>query len=379
MPNPTVSFVVPCYKLAHLLPACLQSILAQSYRDFEILILDDASPDHTAEVAASFRDDRIRYIRNDRNIGHLHNYNKGIQASRGRYVWLISADDYLRRPYVLERYVQILETHPRAGYVFCPGVGVVRGGETGLLRYSSFGNADQIVTGHHFLKRLLHHNFIIAASAMARRECYDLSLFPLNEGMGWSGDWYLWCVFALRFDVAYCAEPMVCYRQHDLSMTSVLTTEENVRQCSTGDIEVPWMVRRKAAELGAHSVSDACLQAVAREYVRQGASRHYQGFSGGSRFSFSTTEFEASLASHTRNERERNWVRARFYAGSGDASLRRGDFAEAGRSYLAALCRDPLMAKAYGKLLLLALGKPGQQIRSLLRGRPEHSSEAGPG
>src|ERR1051325_8426833 len=122
--SPTVSFVVPCYKLAHLLKECIQSILAQTYENFEILIMDDCSPDDTESVAQSFADPRIRYIRNETNLKHLRNYNKGIELSRGRYVWLISADDCLRRPYILERYVNLLEKQPNVGYVFCPAVGL---------------------------------------------------------------------------------------------------------------------------------------------------------------------------------------------------------------------------------------------------------------
>ena len=95
-PIPTVSFVVPCYRLAHLLAECVNSILSQTFTDFEVLIMDDKSPDNTAEVANSFKDPRVRYIRNDPNLGALKNYNHGIALSRGKYVWLISADDYLR-------------------------------------------------------------------------------------------------------------------------------------------------------------------------------------------------------------------------------------------------------------------------------------------
>src|ERR1700758_36533 len=91
--TPMVSFVVPCYKLAHFLSDCVHSILAQTCGDFEVLILDDCSPDNTAEVARSFRDSRVHYVRNENNLGNLRNYNKGIGLSRGRYVWLISADD----------------------------------------------------------------------------------------------------------------------------------------------------------------------------------------------------------------------------------------------------------------------------------------------
>src|SRR5262249_32156328 len=121
--NPTVTFVVPCFKLAHFLPECIGSILSQSYRDFEVLIMDDCSPDSTPQVAQSFNDPRVRHVRNERNLGHLRNFNKGIGLARGEYIWLISADDRLRRPYVLERYVQLLQAHPEVGYAFCPAVG----------------------------------------------------------------------------------------------------------------------------------------------------------------------------------------------------------------------------------------------------------------
>jgi glycosyltransferase involved in cell wall biosynthesis len=73
--TPIVSFVVPCYKLAHLLRECVESILSQTYGDFEVLIMDDCSPDNTPEVAQSFQHPRVKYVRNDPNLGHLRNYN----------------------------------------------------------------------------------------------------------------------------------------------------------------------------------------------------------------------------------------------------------------------------------------------------------------
>lgn len=81
---PTASFVIPCYNLGHLLAECVDSILSQTYQDFEILIMDDCSPDNAAEVAATFADPRVRYFRNECNLGHLRNYNKGIALAAGR-------------------------------------------------------------------------------------------------------------------------------------------------------------------------------------------------------------------------------------------------------------------------------------------------------
>src|SRR5258705_13208938 len=76
---PTVSFVVLCYKLAHLLPECINSILSQTYRDFEVLIMDDQSPDNTADVAKLFQDPRLKYFLNENNIGGFRNENEGVR------------------------------------------------------------------------------------------------------------------------------------------------------------------------------------------------------------------------------------------------------------------------------------------------------------
>lgn len=368
MRAPMVSFVVLCYKLAHLLPECVDSILSQTYPDLEVLIMDDCSPDNTAEVATSFHDPRVKHIRNHQNLGLLGNQNEGIRLSRGKYVWIISADDYLRRPYILQRYVELMEKHPRVGYAFCSGVGVRDSQETGVLGYSKYRNRDGIVNGHVFLNKLLYGNIVLAASAMARRECYDkTSLFPLDVvwagaqvDMRWVVDWYLWCIFALWFDVAYFAEPMVCYREHDLSLSNDLT--QNVAMCAAADIAVPWLVRQKANECGLEKLSEDCLRAVAHEYARHGKSKRYRGATS----CMSVNDFEESLCRSTESERERNWIRARFYAAKGDAFFSKGDLPAARRFYLDSLHKDPRMAKVYGKLLF-SLGKPGKYLLRLLR------------
>jgi len=77
--------------------------------------MDDCSPDDTPRVAAAFTDPRVRYVRNEPNLGHLQNYNKGLSLARGEYLWLISADDRLRRPYVVERFVKRMDARRDAG------------------------------------------------------------------------------------------------------------------------------------------------------------------------------------------------------------------------------------------------------------------------
>jgi tetratricopeptide (TPR) repeat protein len=358
MQNPTVSFVVPCYKLSHLLPECLNSIFRQSYSDFEVLVMDDCSPDNTSEIASRFQDQRLRYMRNDQNLGHLRNFNKGIELSRGKYVWIISADDYLRRPYVLERYVDLLEKNPQIGYTFCPGFGVESGMETQIMgRYPARNNRDRIIPGHVLLKKLPGSCFVLAACAMVRRECYEkISFLPLD--LPWSGDWYLWCVFALDYDVGYFAEPMVCYRKHAGSITNRLF-EASPEICCEEDIAVPWRVKKKADEKGLRNISMRCLDAVSEVYALDIASKRY----GMSRPALTLEEFERSLSAHTKIEAERDRVRTRVYGAMGNEYYWQGELALAKECYERALKRNPWMFSTHAKRFLLYLGRRGDYVR----------------
>jgi len=362
MRRPAVSFIVPCYKLAHLLPDCLESILRQSFQDFEVFVMDDCSPDHTASVARSFEDPRIRYVRNESNIGHLRNYNKGITLSQGKYVWLISADDFLRRPYVLKRYVDLLNRHPRVGYVFCPGFGVRDGAETRVLgRYEYRRDRDRVFNGHALLTKLLRSNFILAPSSLVRRECYDkLGLFEL--GFPWCGDWYLWCLFALHYDVAYCAEPMVCYREHhQLSMTTKLTGEK-LEACAAEEIAVVWAIREHALDAGYAELAAQCLLAIAETYGRIMASDRYREVECFMNFDY----FEASLQGRRMTGTERRTLAAQVLMRVGNECYWNGEHEHAATFYERALRLDPWMMSTRAKLFLLTMGRSGDYVRRAL-------------
>jgi len=360
-----VSFIVPCYKLGHLLAECIESILLQSYRDFEILIMDDCSPDSTPDIAKSFLDPRIKYIRNESNLGNLRNYNKGISLARGEYIWLISADDRLRRPYVLERYVRLMEDHPKVGFVFCRAVNLINGQEGRVLDYGDRGGRDRIFGGHDFFfEIIMQGNTVVAPTGMARKECYErVSLFPLD--LPWGGDWYLWTIFAAYYDVAYLAEPMVNYRRHELSMTDALV-RDNVRHCAESDIEVPRRIMAKMEEAGFPALAKRCRQAIAYQYSNNIASREYRYSSAWSHYSMSLGEFEDSLFQVARNPTEQKYIRARAYAGLADRYYGHADFVHALEFYRRAAHEEPMMLMVWMKYLLLRLGHAGIRFRASL-------------
>ena len=113
--SPTVSIGLPVYNGEQFLAQALDSVLAQTVRDYELIISDNASTDRTAEICREYaaRDPRIRYYRNANNMGAAFNYNRVFQLSRGEYFkWL--ADDDLCAPTFLERCLEMLEQRPDA-------------------------------------------------------------------------------------------------------------------------------------------------------------------------------------------------------------------------------------------------------------------------
>jgi len=355
--NPKVSFVVPCYKLAHLLGECVESILSQTFTDFEVLIMDDCSPDNTGEVAASFHDPRVRYIRNEPNLGHLRNYNKGIELSRGEYVWLISADDKLIRADALAQYVTAMEANPSVGYVCSSAVEIRDGRETPVVAYSVQAARDKIFHGHDFLRTLLYSNSVVASSGMVRKSCYDrLGAFPLD--LPYAGDWYLWCLFALHYDTAYCAEPTVGYRIHEQSMTDSLASD-NVNVCVNDCLGVLWRIKREAERAGLRDIGKRCDGAVGYAYAQQLVGARYRF----RRTTMRLPECRASIRHFASSDREAEWILARMYVSAGDLYSQTGESAQAAEFYRRAIRQRFFMPALYLKTSLLSLGAPGNAIR----------------
>lgn len=360
--DPLVTFVVPCYNLAHLLPECLNSILVQTYRDFEVLVMDNCSPDNTPEVVQSFQDPRLQHVRNETNIGHVRNFNKGIAMARGKYVWLVSADDFLISSHALARYVKVMERNPHAGYVFsCATTAQDTSHTREIPSWAYAGKQDRIWNGHAFLRRLIRNNCIIMSSVMARKECYEnVGMFSLE--MPHANDWYLWCSLALRYDVAYLAEPMACCRVHGESLTATFN-RRNEQLCIADEINVISTVAREAELAGLRSLRTACNASIASHVVQAMRS---SAAGGATTHGLSESDVEALVQNKSRDARDEKDLRARLSLAIGDAAFWRGDRSKAIRSYSASLKLRPWWVKSWAKYLLVRSGSVGVAVRRLL-------------
>lgn len=117
MAGPLVSVFVPAYNAERYLGRTLKSILAQTHASLEVVVLDDASTDGTAGVVAGFDDPRLRYVRNERNLGQFRTMSRAAELTRGDFVAIYHADD-LYEPTIVETELAFLLAHPEAGAVF---------------------------------------------------------------------------------------------------------------------------------------------------------------------------------------------------------------------------------------------------------------------
>jgi glycosyltransferase involved in cell wall biosynthesis len=219
---PFVSVCIPTYNCARYLGEAIESVLSQSFADYELVVVDNASTDSTPELCARYRDPRVRYLRFDTLVGQAANWNRCLDLATGDLVVLLHADDLLRPAY-LERAVTALANCPKAGLVHCAVQHISADGRP--LRLQRLFEADTVVAGEDSFRRLLLNGCLVSpAGVMVRRTLYQAAGRFATEVV-WAVDWHMWLRLSLLADVAYLAEPLAAYREHPLSGTAGVLAE----------------------------------------------------------------------------------------------------------------------------------------------------------
>jgi Glycosyl transferase family 2 len=189
------------------------SVLAQTYRDFELLIVDDASTDSTVATIERLDDPRIRLLRNERNLGQVPALNRGLREARGELVARIDADD-VSLPMRLERQVAAFDAEPHVGLVGSWMTLVdERGRHIGSLRKTLADYVD-------FVFHTLIMRVYVSHPAAAYRLEPVLELGGYDEATGPAEDKDLWRKLALaRWDARIVPEELVRYRLHDAQLS----------------------------------------------------------------------------------------------------------------------------------------------------------------
>jgi glycosyltransferase involved in cell wall biosynthesis len=217
MRSPKISVCVPTYNRAPLLGPFLASILSQRDADFEVIVSDNCSTDGTREIIAACTDPRLRYHRNDTNIGPYPNMNRLLELARGEYVCLLHDDD-LYAPDFLQRESEMLDRHPNVGMVHC-AVHEIDGAGARRQTVQAYPTSRVLAGRQEFVRYLGGHN-VCCSSVMARRALF-LAAGPFDSKF-LCADFLMWMKFALRADIGYVADPLLSMRVHPDNVTSWL-------------------------------------------------------------------------------------------------------------------------------------------------------------
>jgi glycosyltransferase involved in cell wall biosynthesis len=208
-----VSVCMPTYRGAAYVAAAVDSVLAQTFENFELIVIDDCSPDETAEVVGRYRDPRLRFARNERNLGAQDNWNRCLRMARGRYFKLLPQDDLLA-PECLARQVAVLEADAREelALVFCART-IIDERTRVLLRRGRRGDG-----GHIAARRLMRScirrgtNLIGEPGAVLVRTALLRQVGGFNGRLPYVIDLDCWFRLLLHGDAYFLPETLASFR-----------------------------------------------------------------------------------------------------------------------------------------------------------------------
>ena len=219
MNRPTVSVIIPTYNRAALVPRALDSVIAQTFSDWEIVLVDDGSTDATPQLAAEYYrrlGDRLVCIREE-NRGSSSARNRGIDACRGRFVAFLDSDDEFA-PTKLERQLALFELRPELGFVYSDFAFVDL---EGVHHPSAFGAkfplARQVasdavapglfIVGNRLFDRLVRGYFIATIVGMVRREVLGTAI-RFAENQAYAEEWLFYLKIARATTSGFVDEPL---------------------------------------------------------------------------------------------------------------------------------------------------------------------------
>lgn len=239
MEIPFVSVNMPVYNGEAYIMESIESILSQTFSDFELIIVNDGSTDNTVAIIEQFNDPRIKIVHNSHKSGLAHVRNTAIKESRGKYIAIIDSDD-IAYPERLQLQVDFLEKNVK----YC----LVCGWSDSI---DSYGNITR-VDGYKYLDNeipsvLFFHNCIAQSSVMLRKSMLP-SMEPYHPDFPPAEDYHLWIQLAKRYPMHIIKKPLIKYRVH--------TNNTSSQNHEHTDRVVRNILKMQCEELGLSNLSD---------------------------------------------------------------------------------------------------------------------------
>lgn len=284
--TPLVTVVVPGYNHRPYLPERIDSILSQSFLNYELLLLDDASSDGSAEYLEQFvQRENVRLLVNQRNSGSpFKQWNYGVKEARGKYIWLAESDDIADHKF-LEAAVEILENNPNVGMVSCAVTYIDENGQPieksvhdAFSESASRWSKDFLATGKSEIREyLFRQNTIVGANAVLFRKSVYESTGGADGTLRLLGDWLQWMRMLIVSDYYYLSTKLACSRIHGVTQRQSLTncgTLELEGLFVQGTIKQILNVSSKTVRTCAEKYATSWLQSVRSGRFNGGIHRH---------------------------------------------------------------------------------------------------------
>lgn len=228
--NPKISVIIPNYNHAAFLKQRIESVLNQTFQDFEIIILDDSSTDNSKVIIEEYRGhpklERIVY--NDKNSGSTFlQWNKGVELATGQIIWIAESDDFAEKDFLIKMVPNFLKSE-NIGICFCQSyklsdLNQVTGSwkswtdDIDALTFSK----SFIMEGSEFIEKyLIHKNVIPNASAVLFKKAAYLNVDGANPNVETCSDWLTWLKILTISDVSYEPQMLNYFRYHKNSVIS---------------------------------------------------------------------------------------------------------------------------------------------------------------
>jgi glycosyltransferase involved in cell wall biosynthesis len=212
--TPAVSVCMPAYNHAGWIGRTIESVLAQTLGDFELIVTDDGSTDGTAEVVAGYHDARIRFERNDRRLGAAGNWNRAVGLARAPFVKLLCDDDVLYPP-CLERQAAVLANARNADVALvCCRRDIVDAGGARLLTRAGFGRATGRIPGPLAVRRMVRAgtNLVGEPTAAMFRTAAHGTVGGFDDRLAYMLDLDFWCRLLARGALYVIPETLCAFR-----------------------------------------------------------------------------------------------------------------------------------------------------------------------
>ena len=224
---PFVTIGIPTYNSEQYLKHCLDSILKQTYSDFEIIVSDNGSTDNTEKIVFSYNDTRIKFNKNSYNLGCYGNYNRIISLAKGELIAFYHSDDTYDS-YIVEKEVEFLQKHSDAAAVFTEAYLINAGGSIigELISPEKFSKKEILDFNKAYGGFLAYGDFLICPSAMFIKKTFSETGIFKEEKFQTASDLEMWLRILQKYPIGILHEKLMFYRIHQEQGSFMNPTDE---------------------------------------------------------------------------------------------------------------------------------------------------------